>query len=146
MSNSVLDAIKPPPRVGIPLVRNLEKEIGKEQARAIVGKAMVGAYVDCRKIKRFEANFHPRVEYEADSGFPVEREVVDNTDETHGYNIACCKFAEFFRQIGEPEIGALMTCGVDFAAADLIRPEWEFGRTQTRKQGASHCDFLWCKE
>ena len=43
MSNSVLDVIKPPPPVGIPLVRNLEKEIGKEQARAIVGKAIVGA-------------------------------------------------------------------------------------------------------
>lgn len=145
MSNSVLDAIKAPPPVGIPLVRNLEKEIGKEQARAIVGKAMVGAYVDCRKIKRFEANFHPRVEYEADSGLPVEREVVDNTDETHGHNITDCQFAEFFRQIGEPEIDALVTCGVDYAAENLIRPEWEFERMQTRMQGASHCDFRWRK-
>ena len=51
MSNTALDAIKAPPPVGIPLVRDLEKEIGKEQARAIVGKAIVGAYVDCRKMK-----------------------------------------------------------------------------------------------
>ena len=146
MSNSVLKAMKIQSRVGIPIVRQLEKEIGKKRAHAIVGKAIAGAYVDYRKTKSFVANSHPRVEQEVDSSFPLEREVVDNTDETHGYNIACCKFAEFFRQIGEPEIGALMTCGVDFAAADLIRPEWEFGRTQTRKQGASHCDFLWCKE
>ncbi len=145
MSNSVLKAMKIQSRVGIPIVRELEKEIGKERAHAIVGKAIAGAYVDYRKTKRFEADSPPLVEQEVDSGFPVEREVVDNFDETHGHNIAGCKSAEFFRQIGEPEIGALMTCGVDFAAKDLIRPEWEFGRTQTRMKGASHCDFLWHK-
>ena len=52
---------------------------------------------------------------------------------------------EFFRQIGEPEMDALVTCGVDYAAENLIRPEWEFERMQTRMQGASHCGFRWCK-
>ena len=146
MSNSALDAIKAPPPVGIPLVRDLEKEIGKEQARAIVGKAIVGAYVDCRKMKGFEANFHPRVEYKADSGFPVEREFFDDADKGHGHNIPDRQFVEFFRQIGEPEMDALVTCGVDYAAENLIRPEWEFERMQTRMQGASHCDLRWCKE
>ncbi len=145
MSNSVLNAIKIQSRVVIPIVRELEKEIGKERAHAIVGKAIAGAYVDYRKMKGFEANSHLRVEQEIDSGFPVEREVIDDTEETYGYNITGCQFAEYFRQIGEPEIGALMTCGVDFAAEDLIRPEWEFERTQTRMQGASHCDFRWRK-
>ena len=146
MSNSILDAIKIQSRVVIPIVRELEKEIGRERAHAIVGKAIAGAYVDYRKMKGFEANSHPRVEQEVDSGFPVEREVVDESDETYGYNITRCQFAEYFRQIGEPEIGALMTCGVDFAAEDLIRPEWKFERTQTRMEGASHCDFRWRKE
>lgn len=146
MSNSILDAIKIQSRVVIPIVRELEKEIGRERAHAIVGKAIAGAYVDYRKMKGFEANSHPRVEQEVDSGFPVEREVVDESDETYGYNITGCQFAEYFRQIGEPEIGALMTCGVDFAAEDLIRPEWKFERTQTRMEGASHCDFRWRKE
>ena len=145
MSNSALDAIKAPPPVGIRLVRDLEKEIGKGQARAIVGKAIVGAYVDCRKMKGCEANFHPRVEYKADSGFPVEREFFDDADKSHGHNIPDCQLVEFFRQIGEPEMDALVTCGVDYAAENLIRPEWEFVRMQTRMQGASHCDFRWCK-
>ena len=145
MSYSVLDAIKTPPSVGISLVRNLEKEIGKEQARAIVRKAIVGAYVDCRKMKGFEANFHPRVEYKADSGFPVEREVFENTDKTHGHNIPDCQFVEFFRQISEPEMAALVTCGLDNAAENLIRAEWECKRMQTSMQGASHCDFRWRK-
>ena len=145
MSNSVPDAIKAPPPVGIPLVQNLEKEIGKVQARAIFGKTIVGAYVDRRKMKERGANFHSRVEYEADSGFPVEREVFENTDETHGHNIPDCQFVEFFRQISEPEMAALVTCGLDNAAENLIRAEWECKRMQTSMQGASHCDFRWRK-
>ena len=50
-------------------------------------------------------------------------------------------FAEYYRFIGEPKIGALMTVGVDYAAEELRRPEWDFERTQTRMQGALHCDF-----
>ena len=48
-----------------------------------------------------------------------------------------------FREIGEPEIGALLTCGVDFAVERRLRPDWDFERTQTRMQGASFCDFRW---
>lgn len=145
MSNSILNAVKIQSRVVVPIIRELEKEIGKERAHAIVGRAIANAYVDYRELKGFEKNSHPRVEQEFDNGFPVEREVVDDTDETYGYNINGCEFAEYFRSIGEPEIGALMTCGVDYAAEELIRPEWDFERTQTRMQGAPHCDFRWRK-
>jgi predicted hydrocarbon binding protein len=145
MSNSILNAVKIQSRVVIPIIRELEKEIGKERAHALIGRAIANAYVDYRELKGFEENSHPRVEQEFDNGFPVEREVIDDTEETYGYNITGCEFAEYFRSIGEPEIGALMTCGVDYAAEELIRPEWEFERTQTRMQGAPHCDFRWRK-
>ena len=100
---------------------------------------------DYRKLKGFEENSHPRVEQEFDNGFSVDRGVIDDTEETYGYNFTGCEFAEYFRFVGEPEIGALMTFGVDYAAEELIRPEWDFERTQTRMQGASHCDFRWHK-
>ena len=98
-----------------------------------------------RERRGFEVNSHPRVEQEDGMEFPVEREVVTDGDAEFGYNITGCLFADYFRSIGEPQIGALMTCGVDFAAEALIRPDWEFARTQTRMQGASHCDFRWRK-
>ena len=144
MPNSILNAIKIQSNAVIPIVQELEKEIGKERAHVLVGRAMAGAYVDYRKRRGFVANSHPRVE-KGEDAFPVEREVIDDTEESYGYSITVCLFAEYFRSIGEPEIGALMTCGVDFTAEDLIRPNWEFERTQTRMQGASHCDFRWRK-
>jgi hypothetical protein len=71
--------------------------------------------------------------------------VVEDSITAFGHNIAGCAFADYFRAIGEPEIGALMTCGVDFAAEGRIRPDWEFKRSQTRMQGADFCDFRWRK-
>ncbi len=145
MPNSILNAIKTQSKVVIPIVQELEKEISKERAHVRVGRAMAGAYVDYRKRRGFEANSHPRVEQEGEDAVPVEREVIDDTAESYGYNITVCLFAEYFRSIGEPEIGALMTCGIASTAEDLVCQNWEFERTQTRMQGASHSDFRWRK-
>ena len=141
--NPVLEATKIQAKAVIPIVKALEKEIGKERAHAIVGKAMADNYVAWRSRRGFEKNSHPGGDGENKPAFPVEHEVVENTDTAYGHNITACAFAEYFRSIGEPEIGALMTCGVDFAAEALIRPDWEFSRTQTRMQGAPCCDFRW---
>lgn len=144
-NNRMLDAVKIQSRVVIPIVKALEQEIGKEKAHRIVGEAIAGAYVEHRERRGYEANSHPRTEMDGGMDFPVEREVVTDSDTEYGHDITGCQFADYFRSIGEPEIGALMTCGVDFAAEALIRPDWAFQRTQTRMQGASHCHFRWRK-
>lgn len=145
MKNPILEATRIQARAVIPIVKALEKEIGKERAHAIVGKAIADNYVAYREKLGFEEDAHPRGDGENKPAFPVEQEVVEDTAEAYGHNITGCAFAEYFRSIGEPEIGALMTCGVDFAAEDRMRPGWEFNRTQTLMQGAPHCDFRWKK-
>lgn len=148
MPTSILDATKIQARIVIPIVKALEQELGKERAHEIVGRAIAGSYVAFREKLGFELNEHPRSEGEgAGSGpeFPVEREVVEDSETDFAHNITGCAFADYFRAIGEPEIGALMTCGVDFAAEERIRPDWRFERTQTRMQGAEFCDFRWRK-
>lgn len=145
MTNKILEAVKIQSRVVIPIIRALEKEIGKERAHAIVGGAIAGAYVEHRERRGYDANSHPRTEQDSGPDFPVEREIVEDTDTDYAYNITGCAFADYFRSIGEPEIGALMTCGVDFAAEALVRPDWAFDRTQTRMQNAPYCDFRWRK-
>ena len=141
--NPVLEATKIQARAVIPIVKALEAELGKARAHALVGEAIAANYVAWRRKRGFETNSHPGGEKENKPDFPVEVEVVESTDHTYGHNVTACAFAEYFRSIGESEIGALMTCGVDFAAEKLIRPDWAFSRTQTRMQGASHCDFRW---
>jgi hypothetical protein len=139
--NPVLEATKIQARAVIPIVKALEAELGKERAHAIVGRAIADNYVTWRDRRGFEPDTHPGTD--DGMGFPVEKTVVENNDDAYGHNITGCAFADYFRSIGEPEIGALMTCGVDFAAEAHMRPGWEFTRTQTRMQGAAHCDFRW---
>ena len=139
--NPILRAIKTQSKIVIPIVKELEEELGKERAHSIVGRAIARSYADFKRSQGYEENSHPRTDRE--SAFPVERKVVDDTETSFGFDITACEFADYFRSIGEPEIGALMTCGVDFAAEELVRPGWEFKRTQTQMQGAPHCDFRW---
>jgi len=139
----ILEATKIQAKAVIPIVKAMEEELGKERAHAIVGKAIAGNYVQWRDKRGFEPDSHPNSDDDNGPAFPVEKEVVENTETAYGHNITGCAFADYFRKIGEPEIGALMTCGVDFAAEEHMRPGWEFTRTQTRMQGAAYCDFRW---
>ena len=66
------------------------------------------------------------MEQKFDNGFPVERKVINNNEETYGYNITGSEFVEYVRSIGELEISALMTSGVDCAAEELYKPAMEF--------------------
>jgi hypothetical protein len=138
----ILDAVKIQARAVIPIVKALERELGKERAHAIVGAAIADDYARWQSQRIPARNLHPRTGNETNA-FPVEGSVVEDTDTTFALNMTKCRFAEYFRGIGEPEIGALLTCGVDFANEAIQRPDWEFRRTQTLMKGAAYCDFRW---
>jgi L-2-amino-thiazoline-4-carboxylic acid hydrolase len=138
---SMLDAVKIQARAVIPIVKALEREIGKPRAHALVGAAIANDYAKWQAQRIPVRNLHPR--RNGDNPFPVERQIVDDTESSFAVNMTSCQFADYFRSIGEPEIGALLTCGVDFANEAVQRPDWLFERTQTLMQGAPFCDFRW---
>jgi predicted hydrocarbon binding protein len=144
--SKVLDATKIQARAVIPIVKALEAEIGRERAHEIVGRAIGQSYIGVREQRGFELDSHPRTDDDGGLEFPVERQIVEDSEQRFGFNVTDCAFADYFRRIGEPEIGALMTCGVDFPAEARMRPGWTFERTQTRMQGAGYCDFRWRKK
>jgi hypothetical protein len=57
------------------------------------------------------------------------------------YDVTHCKFADFFRALGEPELGALLICEADFDIAAAGSGEVAFTRDQTIMQGAPSCTF-----
>ena len=139
---TVLDAVKIQARAVIPIVRALERELGKERAHSIVGRAIAESYAEWQGKAVSARNSHPR-DNNIEEQYPVETEVVEDTDSTFAINMTRCRFAEYFRAIGAADAGALLTCGIDFAAEGVLRPDWEFRRSQTLMGGASHCDFRW---
>ena len=57
------------------------------------------------------------------------------------FDITHCQFAEFFRALGEPELGALLICETDFDIAAAGKGQVTFTRDQTIMQGAPSCTF-----
>jgi hypothetical protein len=139
---SFLQAVKIQARAIVPVVKALERELGAERAHQIVGDAIAESWAEFTASRQPTTNTHPG---DAGSGFdfPVERIIVRESATEYGVDMKKCAFAEYFRKIGEPEIGALLTCGVDNAVERKMRPDWEFKRSQTLMQGAPHCDFRW---
>jgi hypothetical protein len=67
--------------------------------------------------------------------------VLRKTPDSFDINVTGCRYAEFYKEIGAPELGFLLECSADFSMAEGFGPDVQLTRTQTIMQGASHCDF-----
>ena len=77
------------------------------------------------------------------AGGALEYEVIKNAPEAFELSVTQCRYAEFYREIGAPELGFLLTCSGDadcFYAEDP-GADVRLTVTQTIMQGASHRDF-----
>jgi hypothetical protein len=56
-------------------------------------------------------------------------------------DVTRCRYAQFYKELGAPELGFLLVCSADFSFAEGFGPDVKLTRTQTIMQGAGHCDF-----
>jgi L-2-amino-thiazoline-4-carboxylic acid hydrolase len=61
-------------------------------------------------------------------------------------NVTRCQYAEFFKELGLPELGYLLSCNRDFAMVQSLDAKITLQRTQTIMEGASHCDFRFVRK
>jgi len=134
-------------RALVPLVKALQAELGEERANAIVRKALGDMY---RKLgerwwrAQRSANLGENMAsafgmYAAGNG--LEYEVIKQSPDTFELNVTGCRYAEFYKELGAPELGFLLVCSADFSMAEGFGGDIELTRTQTIMQGAGHCDF-----
>jgi hypothetical protein len=71
----------------------------------------------------------------------VEFETLRHDEEALELDVTRCRFAEFFRALGEPELGALLICEADFDVAAVGDGAVSLTRAQTIMKGAPHCTF-----
>lgn len=69
--------------------------------------------------------------------------VVEQTPERFAFNVTRCRYAEMYRALGVPELGAVFSCQRDAALMAGFNPDVAFTRTQTIMGGATHCDFVY---
>ena len=131
-------------RVLVPVVKALQAELGEERANQIVRKALDS--VSRQTAQAIDFLFEGTPAEKMAAAFPVSAagdaldiEIIEQTSDAFECNVTGCRYADFFRQLGEPELGFLLQCSDDFALAPALG--LEFTRTQTIMQGADHCDF-----
>jgi|SRR5579871_4353933 len=147
MDIPLIEQVKIQAQVLVPLVKALQAELGEERANAIVRKALGDLY---RKFgeKWWRAQGARNLGEKVASAFEMfatgnalEYEVLKKTPEAFELNVTQCRYAEFYKKIGAPELGFLLTCSADFGHAEGFGADVQLTRHQTIMQGASHCDF-----
>ncbi len=131
-------------RILLPLIQALEAEFGPEKVRDILRRTIIqvaetqGAVLAGQgsSLEDFAATLHAWTQDSA-----LEIEVVEKTPNRFAFNVHRCRYAEMYRALGIPELGALLSCNRDAALIQGFNPAIQFERTQTIMQGAAFCDF-----
>jgi predicted ArsR family transcriptional regulator len=145
---SLLDKTRIQAQVLAPVLRALRAELGKDKANAIVKQALrdwskqlfaaIGDGIEGsprRKWATMQSALNEASERE------VEVEIRRHDKEALEIDVTRCRFAEFFRALGEPELGALLICETDFDIASVGEGEVSLDRAQTIMRGAPSCTF-----
>lgn len=73
----------------------------------------------------------------------LEYEVLEDSDEKFEVHITKCRYADFYLEQGEPEIGYAMHCALDFGEAEAFSPDIVLKRTKTLMQGDRCCNHCY---
>jgi hypothetical protein len=148
----VIEQAKIQAQVLVPLVKALQVELGKERANALVRKALGDVYRRLGELW-WQAKRSTHVGENVASAFASfsEGDALDysiraQSQDTYEIDVTRCRYAEFYKELGEPELGFLLVCSADFPFAEGFGPDVKLRLTQTIMQGASHCDFRYRRQ
>ena len=147
MSIPVIQQAKIQAQVLVPLVKALQAELGEERANALVRRTLGDVFRRQGEEfwrKKNEQNLGKAVAsafttFARDDA--LDYRVIAQSQDAFEIDVTRCRYAEFYKELGEPELGFLLVCGADFPMAEGFGPDIKLTRTQTIMQGASHCDF-----
>ena len=142
---SLLDKTRIQAQVLVPVLGALRAELGKEKADAIVKEALRGWSKDLFAAIGDSVDGNPRRKWAAMHSAMAEATEHDVTVEMRRhdkealeFDITHCRFAEFFRALGEPELGVKLTSRSPAAAmsksvsqiSKAARPDHHAGRAE----------------
>ncbi len=144
-----LDRVKIQAQVLVPLIKAFEAEFGSKRARSIARETLQSSVrEDYAKIReKFPGNpiefISGVIDMFAKDG--LEYELIAQSSDAFDFNVTKCAYAEYYKALGDPELGYLFVCDMDKAMAEGLGSDLEFKRSQTIMQGGSHCDFRYLR-
>ena len=73
----------------------------------------------------------------------LEYAVLEDSDQKFAVKITKCKYADFYIEKNEPEIGYAIHCVLDFGEAESFSSDITLKRTKTIMQGDSYCNHCY---
>lgn len=145
---SLLDKTRIQAQVLVPVMRALRAELGRDRADALVGKALrdwsheifstISDGIDGPPGRKFAKMDKALAEATLQE---VTVDMKRRDREAVEFDITSCRFADFFRSLDEPELGALLVCQTDIDIAEAGGSDVQFTRDQTLMRGGSSCTF-----
>lgn len=133
-------------RILAPVIDALGREFGRDRVIAIVTEVIRGiardqgrAMAEARasgSLATFAATLEPWTRDDA-----MRIAVREQSDERLDFDVTRCRFAEMYRALGIPELGAVLSCNRDAALIEGFNPGVALTRTHTIMEGAATCDF-----
>jgi len=133
-------------RILAPVIQALAAEFGREKVLEIIRRVIVeiahrqgqelARQLGGNSLERFAAGKEPWTR-----GGSLEVQPIQATATAYDFDVTRCRYAEMYRALGIPELGAILSCGRDGALGEGFNPEMKLTRTQTIMQGAARCDF-----
>ena len=133
-------------RLLAPLVDALGEEFGRERVVAVLRDAIIGIAraqgaqlaqgMGGDSLDEFAASLKFWTQDNA-----LEIDVLAQDGERFDFNVTRCRYAELYRSLGIPELGAVLSCNRDWALIQGFNDDIQLERTQTIMEGAAYCDF-----
>jgi len=133
-------------RILAPVIEALGQEFGREAVIAIVREAVIrvareqGAQLADTMGGDSLAAFADSLRFWTQDN-ALEIDVLAQDEQHFDFNVTRCRYAELYRALGIPELGAVLSCNRDWALIQGFNPTVDLTRTQTIMQGAPFCDF-----
>ena len=137
-------------RIVAPLLEALGAEFGRARVLAIAGEVIarvaraqgeqMQAAVGGRSLPLFASTLD---RWTADDALAIE--VREATADTYAFDVTRCRYAEMYRELGIPELGAVLSCQRDGALMEGFNPDVTLQRTGTILGGAARCDFRYVR-
>ena len=132
-------------RIIAPLVDALASEFGRERVLAVVAETIVRLAQEQGSdlAEKYGSNVEAflKVLEIWNKGDALEMDMLENSDKRLDFNVTRCRFAELYRDLGIPELGAVLSCNRDFSLIEGFNPEARLERRQTIMEGAACCTF-----
>ncbi len=141
-----LEQVKIQAQILVPILKEFQEEFGEKKVNEVVERATSPIW------RHFGDQW-----WENTPGTPVEKiskaidmfaigdaidvEELKKTESEYDFNITRCSYAEFYRGLGEPELGSLLVCGVDEPMTEGYGADVTLERRCTIMNGAERCEF-----